>query len=212
MATPHVAGAAALAKATFPGASDLGLKALLLRTADPNASLAGRTTTGGRLNVTRPSPVRTRHSSGSTRPPPGSPLSSERPVELRAIATRCADPSGVTVTADANGTPLELTPRGDGLYTATYTPTDAGALTLTVSATVGSLTDSRSVSGSSLRAYSIAPGDPGHDHGSAERGRERCLRRDRGPRIALRMTGVSIGRRAVAARSSPSAIRTARRF
>ena len=41
MAAPHVTGVAALAKARFPSASGVGLKALLLRTVDPNASLAG---------------------------------------------------------------------------------------------------------------------------------------------------------------------------
>ena len=46
MATPHVAGAAALLKARFPGASLYGLKTLLLRSVDPVASLAGRTVTG----------------------------------------------------------------------------------------------------------------------------------------------------------------------
>ena len=38
MATPHVAGAAALAKAAFPSATDMGLKALLLDTVDPKAT------------------------------------------------------------------------------------------------------------------------------------------------------------------------------
>ena len=194
MATPHVAGAAALAKATFPGASDLGLKALLLRTADSNASLTGRTTTGGRLNANAAVTCSDAPYVWLDAPAAGFTVSSERPVELRAIATRCADPSGVTVTAAANGMPLELTARGDGLYTATYTPSDAGALTLTVSATVGALTDSRSVSGSSLRAYSIEPGGapvtiraaPNEDVNVAFSGSE-------GQRIALRMTGVSIG-------------------
>src|SRR6266540_429935 len=51
MATPHVSGAAALAKAAFPDATAVGLKALLLRTVDPNSALAASSTTGGRLNV-----------------------------------------------------------------------------------------------------------------------------------------------------------------
>ena len=52
MATPHVAGVAALLEARFPSASLYGLKTLLLRSVDPVASLAGKTTTGGRLNLT----------------------------------------------------------------------------------------------------------------------------------------------------------------
>ena len=42
MATPGVSGAAALAKAVFPDATGVGLKALLLRTVDPVTVLAGR--------------------------------------------------------------------------------------------------------------------------------------------------------------------------
>ena len=38
------------AAAAFPGATGAGLKALLLRTVDPKPSLAGVTTTEGRLN------------------------------------------------------------------------------------------------------------------------------------------------------------------
>jgi len=51
MATPHVAGAAALARGRFPGATNLQIKQLLLLKADPIASLAGRTLTGARLNA-----------------------------------------------------------------------------------------------------------------------------------------------------------------
>lgn len=51
MATPHVAGAAALARGRFPGATNLQIKQLLLLKADPIASLSGRTLTGARLNA-----------------------------------------------------------------------------------------------------------------------------------------------------------------
>ena len=51
MATPHVAGAAALVEDRFPGATLYGIKALLLNTVDPAAALSGRTVTGGRLNI-----------------------------------------------------------------------------------------------------------------------------------------------------------------
>src|SRR5215204_4576983 len=51
MATPQVAGAAALARAVFPDASAVGLIALLLRAVDPIASLNTASRTGGRLNV-----------------------------------------------------------------------------------------------------------------------------------------------------------------
>ena len=51
MAAPHVTGASALYAAAFPGASAAQIKAALLNSAAPTASLAGMILTGGRLNV-----------------------------------------------------------------------------------------------------------------------------------------------------------------
>jgi subtilisin family serine protease len=51
MATPHVAGAAALLWGTLPSANYLEITNALLNGVDPIASLSGRTTTGGRLDV-----------------------------------------------------------------------------------------------------------------------------------------------------------------
>ena len=51
MATPHVAGAAALLWAASPGASVSQIRSALLDGVDPVAAFAGRTVTGGRLNV-----------------------------------------------------------------------------------------------------------------------------------------------------------------
>ncbi len=51
MATPHVSGAAALLKAHNPSLSALEIKAVLMGSVDPIASLAGRTVSGGRLNA-----------------------------------------------------------------------------------------------------------------------------------------------------------------
>ena len=51
MATPHVTGAAALYASTHFGASAAAIKAAILSSATPTASMAGRTVTGGRLNV-----------------------------------------------------------------------------------------------------------------------------------------------------------------
>jgi subtilisin family serine protease len=50
MATPHVSGGAALYAATHPDRGG-ALKAAILNSAAPTASLSGKTVTGGRLNV-----------------------------------------------------------------------------------------------------------------------------------------------------------------
>jgi subtilisin family serine protease len=51
MATPHVTGAVALYKALNPTATAAQIKAAILGSAIPTPSLAGKTVTGGRLNV-----------------------------------------------------------------------------------------------------------------------------------------------------------------
>jgi thermitase len=51
MATPHVTGAAALYASTHPGATAADIKAAILKAATATASMAGRSVTGGRLNV-----------------------------------------------------------------------------------------------------------------------------------------------------------------
>ena len=51
MASPHVAGAAALLLAANPNLSVLQLRSLLMFNGDPVASLAGTTLTGRRLNI-----------------------------------------------------------------------------------------------------------------------------------------------------------------
>ena len=53
MATPHVSGAAALVLAADPSLGTAAIKATLMNSVDPVASLAGKTVTGGRLNVAR---------------------------------------------------------------------------------------------------------------------------------------------------------------
>ena len=51
MASPHVAGAAALLFGAYPDASASDVKAALLDTVTPLSSLAGRTVTGGKVNL-----------------------------------------------------------------------------------------------------------------------------------------------------------------
>ncbi|NUQ81413.1 MAG: S8 family serine peptidase [Bacteroidetes bacterium] len=51
MATPHVSGAAALYASTHPGATAAQIKSAILSSVVPTASLNGKVSTGGRLNV-----------------------------------------------------------------------------------------------------------------------------------------------------------------
>jgi subtilisin family serine protease len=51
MATPHVTGAVALYASVNPGRTAAAIKSAILASAVPTASLAGRCTTGGRLNA-----------------------------------------------------------------------------------------------------------------------------------------------------------------
>lgn len=53
MAAPQVAGAAALLKAANPALTFYQIKEMLLEQVDPQPSLQGKTTTGGRLNVAK---------------------------------------------------------------------------------------------------------------------------------------------------------------
>ncbi len=53
MATPHVAGAAALIAAQFPALSPASIKATILNTVDPLLQWEGIVKTGGRLNLSR---------------------------------------------------------------------------------------------------------------------------------------------------------------
>ncbi|MDP9193738.1 MAG: FG-GAP-like repeat-containing protein [Acidobacteriota bacterium] len=53
MATPHVAGVAALVLANAPSLTTAQVKSAILNNTDPISSLAGRTVTGGRLNAAR---------------------------------------------------------------------------------------------------------------------------------------------------------------
>jgi hypothetical protein len=160
MATPHVAGAAALAKAAFPSASAVGLKDLLLNAADPKPSLARLTTSGARLNVGNAVACSSAPQVWIDSPGNGFSVDVNKPVSFSAIATNCAAASGVTAAATLNGAPVSLAARGDGLYTGTFTPGTGGAITLSVTATVGSSSVTRSVTGNARSSLSITPGGP----------------------------------------------------
>jgi subtilisin family serine protease len=153
MATPHVAGAAALAKAAFPAATGIGLKALLLRTVDANSGLAGASTSEGRLNANNAVRCAAAPKVWLDSPAAGFVVSVGEAVPVTVIGSNCGEAAGVTVGASANGSAIALTPRGDGLYTGTYAPSQAGAVTISATASVGAAADTRSVSGTAEENY-----------------------------------------------------------
>ncbi len=159
MATPHVSGSAALLSAALPGVGHLGLKALILRSVDPITALASRTVSGGRLNVDTAIRCRSTPRVWIDAPGPDFTAAVGSPIAIRVIAADCASPTGPSVSVTANGTALALTPRGDGLYTASHTPTAPGSLTFEATASLttptGSLADVRSVTGTVVTNYRV---------------------------------------------------------
>jgi len=160
MATPQVAGAAALEKAAFPSASAAGLKALLLATVDPKPSLASTTSSGGRLNIGNAVACNATPQVWIDAPGPGFQTDVGAPVSFTALAANCANPNGVTVTATGNGAPVTLATRGDGVYSGSFTPTGGGAVTISVTASNGTTSTTRSITGSARSSLSITPGGP----------------------------------------------------
>ena len=160
MATPHVSGAAALAKAAFPSASAAGLKALLLGTVDADPALATATSSGGRLNVGNAVTCNNTPELWLDSPGPAFHIDVGAPVSVTVLASNCADPSGMTVTATENGNPVTLSARGDGAYTGTFTPTNGGAVTISATASNGTTSTTRSITGVAQTSSTITPGGP----------------------------------------------------
>ena len=161
MAAPHATGVVALAKAAFPSASAIGLKTLLLRTVDPNASFAGLSSTGGRLNARNAVTCGTGAQVWLDSPASGFDVDVGKPVSVAVLGAACGDPSAATVGLTANGAPVALTPRGDGLYTGSFVPTAAGPVDLVATSAAGTGTDTQTVSGTATSAPPIVPGgDP----------------------------------------------------
>jgi hypothetical protein len=194
MAAPHVSGAAALVKAAFPSAGALGVKAQLLGTVDPDDALAGLTTTGGRLNAGAAVTCSNAPALWPESPSNGFATDVGKPLTVTAIAAHCASPDGLQLSATANGTPLQLTARGDGLYTATYTPTTAGQLTFSFTASFSGASTTRTVTGTASEVLAISPGGPPVTATTTATDQNVRLRFDgqAGQRISLKLSTVTI--------------------
>jgi hypothetical protein len=118
-----------------------------------------------------------------------------KPVSVTALGAACGDPAAAVVGLTANGSEVELTPRGDGLYTGSFTPTAAGAVQLAATATATGGSDTRTVTGTATSAPAILPGgdpvtvtttSPGEDARLVFEGVA-------GRRISLKLSDVTIG-------------------
>ena len=137
MATPHVAGVAALALAVDPSLSVAQLKSRLIDNVDPVATLVGKTASGGRLNAANV--VASLAARGPTVAIASS-MSSLKRGETATITFALSSPSTDFTAADvavAGGTLSNFTGSGD-LYAATFTPASGldGYGTITVAAGV----------------------------------------------------------------------------
>jgi len=123
MATPHVTGAIALYAARYPGTAAKDIKAALLASTTPTASLASKTVTGGRLDLVK----------FLATPPPGwvDPNPTERP----------AAPSELIATAISH-TQIELTWQDNSNDETGFRITRNDGAVITVAANITTYTDS----------------------------------------------------------------------
>jgi hypothetical protein len=158
MATPHVTGAAVLVRSWEPTADAVGIKGLLMHSADPVGAFAGITVSGGRLNV--------RSALGACPVPPaptmqvgiasGFALLKGQPVTIPISLFECATSlTGAAVTvsdgsssimASDDGLGPDLV-AGDGVYTAEWLSEIARSVTLEIRAVTAAGSVSETVSG-----------------------------------------------------------------
>jgi subtilisin family serine protease len=140
MATPHVAGVAALLKAQDPTRDWRAIKNLILAGGDTIASLAN-TITGKRLDAYGSLTCSNANVDSRLQPVPSTISGSvNSPITLSVLNINCASgagdvtvqvsPGGQSVTLLDDGTGADLAP-GDGIYTAQWTPQNAGSYALT---------------------------------------------------------------------------------
>ena len=139
MATPHVTGSAALLQAFNPALNWFAIRNLLLAGGDSDINLSG-TVTGNRLNVYGAMTCSNRPITAREEPRNNLVTTSANvPVTLRELNINCAAPAGtVQVTVEPSGQIIPLADdgnapdlvAGDGIYSATFTPSLPGTYTL----------------------------------------------------------------------------------
>jgi subtilisin family serine protease len=129
MATPHVTGAVALYASTHPGASAQPIRDAIIGAVTPTVSLAGKTTTGGRLNISS---------------------------IIKPVASTPAAPTGLAATASAGSVKLTWNAAaGATSYVVKRSATVGGPYTTVATVTTTAYTDS-TVSNGTQYFYVVA--------------------------------------------------------
>jgi subtilisin family serine protease len=119
MATPHVTGAAALLFAAVPTASVSQVKQALLDGVDPLAGLQGKTTSGGRLNVSK-------SMTALGQQPPPAPAPSSPPASGGSGGSSQGSSGG----SSGGGSPTPVAPAPSSPTSPSYGGTGGGAVTV----------------------------------------------------------------------------------
>lgn len=134
MATPHVAGAAALLFSFRPAMTVAAMKAVLMNTADPVQAWIGKTVTGGRLNLFMAAQTL------AANPPPSVTLTS--PLANAAFSTGSTISLAATATDNGSIAKVDfyrnstlISTDATAPYTASWSSASSGAYTLTAVAT-----------------------------------------------------------------------------